>query len=244
MPAYDTDAEEEPSVAFFEQGYQLQADQADAVAFGDITWEWRTEKDISLPDQLRVSFFATFNPSMFAEQGVTNVALYTEFWPAYDRSTSPSRQTVGCLASFDFSSGAYSPPQPLYSSAGTTNLRDGSPADVSGKVGSATAAGWSVDEMFSWAAVGDIAIANEQIAANCTVTIDYPKIDRDYSSFMDYKGYVGALAVGQSLQVLGQSNIEFKLSEPVYDYGEVSDADFIRYPLDGNFKDIFANDFD
>ena len=74
---------EKTSAKVFQGGYDMRTASANEVSYRDISWEWKVTKETNKPDQLRVTFFSTFDKSSVATKN--KVEQFIEFYPSWDR---------------------------------------------------------------------------------------------------------------------------------------------------------------
>jgi hypothetical protein len=236
IPEFKAEFKHKTDAKFFEHGYNMRAAQVNEVAYRDVSWEWKVTKETNKPDQLRVTFFSTFDKSSIASK--KKVEQFIEFYPAFDRSQNPKREVVGC--EFDDDAGTFA----AFNSKGvTTEFKAANIGTISGYKG--TLDGWAVDATVSAKKLGEL-VGDDQVTVNCTITKDFPKLSRDYAMFMDYKGKSGvrAFSAGGAAEDFGVDDTEFHFDEPQYDFGEVEDSDYIMQTMDSQVKQMYANDLD
>jgi hypothetical protein len=235
VPEFRDEFNYKPSAKFFEHGYNMRSAQVNEVSYRDVAWEWKVTKETNKPDQLRVTFFSTFDKSSVATKN--KVEQFIEFYPSFDRSKTPKREVIGC--EYDASSDTFAP---FYKKDVTTDFSAANLATVSGYK---TQTDWKLDATASKKEMGKL-VGADQMTVNCTITKDFDKMTRDYSVFMKYKGKSGvrAFAAGGAAEDFGIDDTEFLFSEPQYDFGEVSDGDFIVQPMDERANEFFAEDLD
>ena len=213
----------------------MRADKVNEVSFRDISWEWKVTKETNKPDQLRVTFFSTFNKNSIASK--KKVEQFIEFYPAFDRSKTPKREVVGC--EFDDQAGKFAA---INAKNVATDFKDANLATVTGYK---TQTEWAVDATVSKKELGKL-VDSDQVTVNCTITKDFPKLTRDYGMFMDYKGKSGVRAfdAGGASEDFGIDDTEFFFDQPQYRFGEVADADYIVQLMDARSNEIIADQLD
>ena len=60
-PKFKDEFKEKKNAKFFQNGYNMREASADEVSYRDVAWEWKVAKESNKPDQLRVTFFSTFD---------------------------------------------------------------------------------------------------------------------------------------------------------------------------------------
>ena len=60
-PVFKDEFKEKKNTKFFQNGYNMRDASADEVSYRDVAWEWKVAKETNQPDQLRVTFFSTFD---------------------------------------------------------------------------------------------------------------------------------------------------------------------------------------
>jgi hypothetical protein len=235
IPAFEESFSFKDSAKFFEHGYNMRAAAVNEVSYRDISWEWKVTKETNKPDQLRVTFFSTFDKASIASK--KKVEQFIEFYPAFDRSSSPKKEVVGC--EYDDATGTFAP---LYTKDVTTAFKDANLATVTGYK---TQTDWAVDSTTSAKKLGEL-VGADQVTVNCTITKDFAKLTRDYGMFMDYKGKSGvrAFEAGGASEDFGIDDTTFFFDQPQYDFGEVEDSDYTKSPMDVRSLEIFTNDLD
>jgi len=94
VPVFKDEFLYKPSAKFFEHGYNMRESELNEVSYRDISWEWKVTKETNKPDQLRVTFFSTFDKKSIATK--QKVEQFIEFHPSFDRSKTPKREVIGC----------------------------------------------------------------------------------------------------------------------------------------------------
>jgi hypothetical protein len=235
IPFFEDKFHYKESAKFFEHGYNMRAAQVNEVSYRDISWEWKVTKETNKADQLRVTFFSTFDKSSIASK--KKVEQFIEMYPSFDRSKTPKKEIIGC--EYDDTTGTFAP---FNKKDVTTEFKD---ANLATLTGYKTQTEWTVDTTTSKKELGQL-VGNDQVTVNCTITKEFPKLTRDYGMFMDYKGKSGvrAFAADGAVEDFGIDETEFFFGEPQYDFGEVSESDFIVTPMDVRALEIFASDLD
>ena len=163
---------------------------------------------------------------------------YIEYYPTFDRNSNPVREIIGC--DFNGADSTFNAVAKTGASADTATTMGSS---LSSLYESDSANGWSVDTISM--GYEDDEMATGQFVVNCTITKNFAKINRDNSIFMDYKGTAGAMKVAGSTPTdWGSETFTFHLDEPIYDFGEVGDDDYIVQPMDIVEMDVWAEDID